>query len=97
MSRKRATSVSAEDVRRLASLSRLNLTGAEVETLKGELSSILGYFRVVDSVPGSAPPARKAVAPESLRPDEAKPSDPEGVLRGVPRKRGRLVRAPRVF
>lgn len=32
-----------------------------------------------------------------MRPDEVRPSDPEGVLRGVPKKRGRLVRAPRVF
>jgi aspartyl/glutamyl-tRNA(Asn/Gln) amidotransferase C subunit len=86
-----------EDVRRLAGLSRLNLTSVEEEELKAELSSILGYFRAVDSVPGSGPPAKDRVVPADLRSDEVKPSQAEGVLRGVPRKKGRLVRAPRVF
>ena len=85
-----------EQVRRLASLSRLTLTGPEEETLTGEFSSILGYFRVVDGV-GDAIDTESPSVANVTRPDEVAPSDPEGVMKGVPRRRGRLVRAPRVF
>lgn len=86
-----------DDVRRLASLSRLTITRPEEERLRKELSSILEYFRIVDGVSG---PQGRAVLKQdawTLRRDEPGSSDSEGVLKGVPHKRGRLVRAPRVF
>jgi aspartyl/glutamyl-tRNA(Asn/Gln) amidotransferase C subunit len=89
--------VTPEEVRRLAALSRLNVTRPEEERLRGELSAILGYFRTVDRVPSDVTDERTALDPALLRPDEVRPSDPEGVLKGVPRRKGRLVRAPRVF
>ncbi|MDA4113464.1 MAG: aspartyl/glutamyl-tRNA amidotransferase subunit C [Thaumarchaeota archaeon] len=97
MSRKPEAGVSLEEVRRLASLSRLTMTRPEEERLREELSSILDYFRVVDGVSGHIETGRLAEEAALLRPDEVRPSDPEGVLRGVPHKKGRLVRAPRVF
>jgi len=85
-----------DQVRRLASLSRLTLSASEEERLTGEFSSILEYFRVVDKVGNAV--AHDAQPNENVfRPDEVAPSDPEGVLEGVPRRRGRFVRAPRVF
>jgi len=89
--------VTLEEVRRLASLSRLTMTRPEEERLREELSSILEYFRTVDGVEGTGNAVRLIQGTSDLRPDETRPSDPEGVLRGVPRKKGRLVRAPRVF
>jgi aspartyl-tRNA(Asn)/glutamyl-tRNA(Gln) amidotransferase subunit C len=97
LSRRAKAAVSLEEVRRLASLSRLTMTRPEEERMRDDLSSILDYFRVVDGVGGTAPAARLTEEAQLLRPDEVKPSDPEGVLRGVPHKKGRLVRAPRVF
>ena len=97
LSRSTKTAVTLEEVRRLAGLSKLSMTRQEEERLKGELSSILDYFRVVDGVTSAGDTEHQAQAAESLREDEVRPSDPEGVLRGVPRKKGRLVRAPRVF
>jgi len=97
LAHKTRAAVSIEEVRRLASLSKLFLTRVEEERTRDELSSILDYFRVVDEVAG--PGARSGIAQEAagLRADEVKPSDPDGVLRGVPHRKGRLVRAPRVF
>jgi len=85
-----------DQVRRLASLSRITLTASEEERLIGEFSSILEYFSVVDKV-GDVPTPGSPSEANVMRPDEVEPSDPEGVLKGVPRRRGRLVRAPRVF
>ena len=102
MSRKtkkpKAPSVDLHQVERLADLSRLSLDEKEVVRLKGELSSILGYFAALDRV--RVP--RSILAPDasgggSPREDLARPSDPEEILRGVPNKKGRYVRAPRVF
>ena len=92
-----SVSVTPEEVRRLAALSRLNVTRAEEERLRAELSAILGYFRTVDGVPPGVTAERTPLDPALLRPDEVRPSDPEAVLKGVPRRKGRLVRAPRVF
>jgi aspartyl/glutamyl-tRNA(Asn/Gln) amidotransferase C subunit len=97
LSRRAKTAVSSEEVARLARLSRLTMTRPEEERLRGELSSILEYFRVVDGVGTPKAETRLKQDASSLRTDEVKPSDPEGVLRGVPHKKGRLVKAPRVF
>jgi len=97
LSRRPREVVSQEEVRRLASLSKLNITRAEEEKLRRELSSILDYFRVVDGATAQVAPPRLTRTPGELRPDEARASDPEGALRGVPQKKGRLVKAPRVF
>ena len=97
MSPKTASSVSLEEVRRLASLSRLTMTRPEEERMRDDLSAILDYFRVVDGVSGHAAAVRLTEDAALLRPDEVRPSDSEGALRGVPHRKGRLVRAPRVF
>jgi aspartyl/glutamyl-tRNA(Asn/Gln) amidotransferase C subunit len=89
--------VSSEEVARLASLSRLALTRQEEAKLKDELSTILGYFKTVEAARGTDEVAARALEPGQLRPDEPRTFDAEEVLRGVPRRKGRLVKAPRVF
>ena len=44
-------SVSSDDVKKLAELSRLALTDQEVEKLRGEIESILSYVDAVQKVP----------------------------------------------
>lgn len=91
-------SVDARQVERLADLSRLSLTPQEAERLRGELGTILDYFAALDGVDISAAPQEPA--PEEhpwQRDDVAAPSTPDEVLEGVPEKKGRYVRAPRVF
>ena len=90
-------SVDARQVERLAELSRLSLGPQEAERLRGELSSILEYFAALDKVDVSkASPAQNAPS-GSLREDAARPSAPDEILQGVPQRKGRYVRAPRVF
>ena len=91
-------SVDIRHVERLAELSRLSLGPHEAERLRGELSSILEYFATLDKVDVSKVAAVQNASKEGgLREDAVRPSTPEDVLEGVPQKRGRYVRAPRVF
>ncbi|MDA4116205.1 MAG: Asp-tRNA(Asn)/Glu-tRNA(Gln) amidotransferase subunit GatC [Thaumarchaeota archaeon] len=93
----RPLSVDARQVERLAELSRLSLNPQEAERLRGELSSILEYFAALDKVDVSeASPAQDGTS-GGLRGDKVRPSMPEEILKGVPQKKGRYVRAPKVF
>ena len=95
---KKAPSVDLHQVERLADLSRLSLDSKEAETLRGELSSILDYFATLDEVDISMAPVHQEVSRGGgLREDVVRPSTPEEVLKGVPQRKGRYVRAPRVF
>jgi len=90
--------VDISQVERLAALSRLSLGPQEGERLRGELSSILEYFAVLDRVETPMGlPNRDVSKDGGLRDDVARPSTPEEILEGVPRRKGRYVRAPRVF
>ncbi len=87
----------ARQVERLAELSRISLGRQEAERLRGELSSILEYFAALDKVDVSRTGAAKDAASGGLRDDVVRPSTPEDILQGVPQRKGRDVRAPRVF
>lgn len=97
--RRGGASVGAPEVERLATLARLSLSEREADRLGADLSSILDYFATLDSVDvtGIEPPAASTDDRSGARDDVASPSSPDELLDGVPRKRGRLVRAPRVF
>lgn len=87
----------ASQVGRLAELSRLSLSSQEAERLRGELSSILEYFAALDKVDVSEIGRTEDAAPATLREDSVRPSTPDEILQGVPRRKGRYVKAPRVF
>jgi len=90
--------VDLRQVERLADLSRLSLGPHEAERLRGELSSILDYFAALDKVDVSNSPQHPGAAQDGgLREDVVRPSTPEEILEGVPQRKGRYVRAPRVF
>ena len=93
----RTPSVDARQVERLAELSRLTLGPQEGERLRGELSSILEYFATLDKVDVSKASTAQDAASDGLREDAVRPSTPEEILQGVPQRKGRFVRAPRVF
>jgi aspartyl/glutamyl-tRNA(Asn/Gln) amidotransferase C subunit len=91
--------VDIRQVERLADLSRLSLGPQEAERLRGELSSILDYFAALDKVDLSkiARTSHDEDDEGGLREDVARPSTPDEILAGVPQKKGRYVKAPRVF
>lgn len=43
--------ISTDDIKKLAELSRLALTDAEVEKLRGEVESILSYVAAIQEIP----------------------------------------------
>jgi aspartyl/glutamyl-tRNA(Asn/Gln) amidotransferase C subunit len=91
-------SLDLAQVERLADLSRLSLGPKDAERLGGELSSILEYFATLDKVDVSKSiPDSTASQGGGLREDVERPSAPEAILEGVPHRKGRYVRAPRVF
>jgi aspartyl/glutamyl-tRNA(Asn/Gln) amidotransferase C subunit len=95
---KKAAAIDMRQVERLAELSRLALTSQEAERLRGEFASILGYFASLDSVQVPKGAVLQDVPPGSgMRDDVVGPSIPGELLEGVPQKKGRYVRAPRVF
>jgi aspartyl/glutamyl-tRNA(Asn/Gln) amidotransferase C subunit len=94
---KTKTKITAEEVRRLGNLAKLSMSASEEERLREELSSILNYFHIVDQVSEDVVIDQLSDDASNLRADEVRPSDPEGVLRGVPQRKGRFVKAPRVF
>ncbi|MDA4136762.1 MAG: Asp-tRNA(Asn)/Glu-tRNA(Gln) amidotransferase subunit GatC [Thaumarchaeota archaeon] len=94
---KSKTKITSEQVRQLGNLAKLNMSASEEERLREELSSVLEYFEVIDQVRDNVAIDQLSEDAANLRPDEVKPSDPEGVLRGVPQRKGRFVKAPRVF
>jgi aspartyl/glutamyl-tRNA(Asn/Gln) amidotransferase C subunit len=90
--------VDVRQVQRLADLSRLSLAPQEAERLREELSSILGYFAVLDKANLAKDlPLQESATEGAQREDVVKPSSPDEILAGVPQRKGRYVRAPRVF
>ena len=94
---KSSASVDLERVQKLAELARLSVSPQEAGRLGKELSSILDYFDALDKVDVSKLGVFQAGEGGGQREDEPRPSSPDEILAGVPQKRGRYVRAPRVF
>ena len=69
-------SISKEEVEEIALLARLQLTTAEVERLRGELTAILGYAEKLQSLDteGVEPMTHAVPLDCPMRPDEARPS-----------------------
>ena len=99
--------ISTEDVLRVAELAHLELSGAEVETYRAQLDSILNYVgklneldtTAVEPMAGGCPAGVGGDA-DPLREDTVRPSDVIGdVLRVAPDPSpdGRFVRVPKVI
>jgi aspartyl-tRNA(Asn)/glutamyl-tRNA(Gln) amidotransferase subunit C len=101
------SSFSPDDVRRLASLARLQLSDAEIASFARQLGEILDFARQVQSAgspanDGTDPAATGTVLPASAatRDDEVRASLPrEAALAGAPEADARagLFKVPRVL
>lgn len=95
------SSISADDVQRLARLARLELTSEEVTAFAQQLGDILEFARQIQSVDTTAAAAAAttpAVTP--LREDEPRPSlNRESVLSAAPDHDAAtgLIKVPRVL
>ena len=88
------------DVRYIANLARLNLTGEEAELFQGQLEHILAYveqLREVD-VEGIEPTAHAVSVTNVFRRDEAIPSNQSAGIQGnFPAKHQNLVSVPKII
>ena len=64
--------LSRSDIDRLARLARLRLSDEEAESMRAELSSIVGHFAILRSI-GATPTSESATAGAPLRPDIVAP------------------------
>jgi aspartyl-tRNA(Asn)/glutamyl-tRNA(Gln) amidotransferase subunit C len=73
--------IDREDVLHVARLARLELTGAEVERMTGELSKVLESIQKIAELDldGVPPTSHVVEVSNALRPDEPRPSLPREV------------------
>ncbi len=87
--------LTADDVRHIAALTRLGLTDDEVDTMRGQLSSILKVFESLQQVDteGVEPTGHTTEVRTVLREDESAESLPrEGILKNAPDSEAGYVR-----
>jgi aspartyl-tRNA(Asn)/glutamyl-tRNA(Gln) amidotransferase subunit C len=94
--------LSLEDVRRIASLARLQLTAEEERLFAGQLSAILDYVRQLEEldVSGVEPMTHALAAGEGapLREDQVRPGlPPERALAAAPAREGTCFKVPRII
>jgi len=93
-------SLSRQDVAKVGLLSRLALSGAELDALTGELSKIVGFVSQLAEVDTAAvePLAHPLDAANVFRADEPAASLPrEAALRSAPRHDGECFLVPAVL
>jgi aspartyl-tRNA(Asn)/glutamyl-tRNA(Gln) amidotransferase subunit C len=95
-----STRIDESLVRHIATLSRLNLTDAEVAQFTSELSAIVGYVDQLSQVNTDdvSPTAHVLPVHNVLRADEVRPSPgPEAVLGNAPQRQDTFFRVPKVL
>jgi aspartyl-tRNA(Asn)/glutamyl-tRNA(Gln) amidotransferase subunit C len=94
------SAISREEVARLASLARIDLSPAELDRLAGQLDVILGAVATVREVAGDDVPATSHPMPLTnvTRPDEPRPGlTPREALGGAPEAEAQRFRVPRIL
>ncbi|HET7529122.1 MAG TPA: Asp-tRNA(Asn)/Glu-tRNA(Gln) amidotransferase subunit GatC [Candidatus Saccharimonadales bacterium] len=93
--------LSREDVLKLAALSKLRLSDEEIESLRGQLSEILSYVEVLNSVDtaGLSPTYQVTGLKNVSRPDEEKDYGykPDELLKNAPAVEDNQFKVKRVL
>ena len=87
-----------ETVEKVAHLSRLKLTEAELRSIREQLSAVLENFQQISKIEtdGVRPLVTPTDMSQHLRPDIAEKADSEKMLANAPEKSGRLFKVPPV-
>lgn len=94
------SSLSLKDVQHVASLARLGLTTEEMETLRDQLSSILGHIEVLNALDTDdiSPTAQVIEVDNVMRDDAVSPSlDQDVVTNLAPRHEKGFIAVPSVL
>ncbi|MBM3140099.1 MAG: Asp-tRNA(Asn)/Glu-tRNA(Gln) amidotransferase subunit GatC [Chloroflexi bacterium] len=92
--------LTADEVRYIARLARVALTGDEVERMREQLSNILDHFQALNDVPtDDVPPTAQSLDLANVdRPDQTHPpADREQVLANAPRRENGFLRVRAVL
>ena len=92
--------LTSDEVRHIARLARIGLTGEEVERFRGELSSILGHCQALSSIDtADVPPTAQSFSLVNVeRDDEPRPSeDREDILANAPHRKDGYIRVRAVL
>ncbi len=92
--------ITSEDVRKVAKLARIELSGEEVETYTTQLEKILGYFEELEEVEtADVPPTARAVEVLNVvRDDSVKVTTiREDLLDQAPQREGSFFRVPKIL
>lgn len=94
--------ISADEVKKLADLSRLSLSRDEIEKLRGEVDSIIAYIDTVQKVdiPKDANPS-VYLDIENVTREDSHPHEPgvytEEILKQTPRREGNYLKVRKIL
>ena len=92
--------ISADDVRKVAKLARLNLPDDKIATYTGQLESILGYVSQLEEVDTTGVPetTRAVEVTNVTRQDGVNPTPVrEEILNQAPQREGDFFRVPKIL
>jgi aspartyl-tRNA(Asn)/glutamyl-tRNA(Gln) amidotransferase subunit C len=92
--------ISADDVRKVAKLARLNLPDDKIATYTGQLESILGYVSQLEQVDTTGVPetTRAVEVTNVTRQDGVDPTPiREEILNQAPQREGDFFRVPKIL
>ena len=92
--------IDRKDVEHVARLTRLALTDAELERMRGQLNSILAHLDTLRAVPteGVEPTSHAVDVVNVMRDDEVEPClSQDSVLANAPDPSGEFFRVPRII
>ena len=93
-------SLSADEVRKVAELARLDMSDTDVETMTGQLNAIIDYINELQQVDtaGIEPMAHALDLHDVFRADESRPSlSADEALANAPARKDEFYRVPPVF
>ena len=93
-------SLTLQEVEHIAELARLDLSTAEKEQYREQLSAILDYANLLQDLDTAGIPPTSSVLPAQsiLRSDLVKPAlDPDQLLRNAPQKNNQQFKVPPVM
>ena len=92
--------ISADDVRKVAKLARLNLPDDKIATYTGQLESILGYVSQLEQVDTTGvPETTRAVEVTNVTRQDGVDQTPvrEEILNQAPQREGDFFRVPKIL
>jgi len=91
--------ISEREIEHLAELARIELSSREKAALRSQLNEIVRYFRMINEVDTESVPPTYHVQDliNVFRDDEPEPFDSDKVLKTVPQKKARFIKAPKMM